>query len=265
MFVGTRPQTSMPFIAWNHGRVLRGLGFLRVYNIHMGIEDLAFDESRRYRTTQDMVAGELRKGILSGVLPGGQPLRQEDIAERFGVSRIPVRDALRRLEGEGMVSFYPHRGAVVSELSYAEAREIAEIRAALEPAAILKAVPALSGEDLRRAGEVLEAIDREEDLASRWGDLNWRFHSALYAPAGRPRLLSIIEAQHVAFDRYIRVHLALTDYVEPQREHYELLELCREGDAEAAADLVARHVQGTSDVLYDHLRREARDGGTQPA
>lgn len=228
----------------------------------MGIQDLALDEVRRYRTTQDMVTGELRKGILNGVLAGGEPLRQEDIAERFGVSRIPVREALRRLEGEGMVSFYPHRGAVVSELSYAEAREIAEIRAALEPAAIRRAVPALTEEDLDRAREVLEVIDREEDLASRWGDLNWRFHSTLYAPAQRPRLLSLIEAQHVAFDRYIRVHLALTDYVKPQREHYELLELCRKRDAEAAAALVVRHVQGTSDVLYDHLERKARDGGS---
>ncbi|MDP9457940.1 MAG: GntR family transcriptional regulator [Actinomycetota bacterium] len=218
------------------------------------------DEARRYRTTQDMVTGELRKGILNGVLEGGQPLRQEDIAERFGVSRIPVREALRRLEGEGMVSFYPHRGAVVSELSYAEAREISEIRAALEPVAIRRAIPVLSEEDLARAEEILETIDGEEDLASRWGDLNWRFHSTLYAPAVRPRLLSLIEAQHVAFDRYIRVHLALTDYAKPQSEHRTLLELCRRGDADAAADLLVRHVEDISDVLYDYLERDGRDG-----
>ena len=208
-----------------------------------------------------MVTGELRKGILNGVLKGGQPLRQEDIAERFGVSRIPVREALRRLEGEGMVSFYPHRGAVVSELSYAEAREIVEIRAALEPVAIRRAIPVLSEEDLARAEEILDTIDREQDLTSRWGELNWRFHSTLYSPAERPRLLSIIGAQHVAFDRYIRVHLALTDYVKPQREHHELLELCRRGDADAAAGLLVRHVEDISDVLYDHLAGDGRDGG----
>lgn len=228
----------------------------------MSIKNLLLDETRRYRTTQDMVAGELRKGILNGVLAGGEPLRQAELAERFGVSRIPVREALRRLEGEGLVSFYSHRGAVVAELSGDEAREIAEIRVALETMALRKALPLLSEEDLDRAGEVLEAIDHEDDLASRWGELNWRFHAALFAPAKRPRLLSLIEAQHAAFDRYIRVHLALADYVKPQREHYELLELCRQGDARAATELLARHIEDISDLLHQNLNPEPHPNGS---
>jgi DNA-binding transcriptional regulator YhcF (GntR family) len=92
---------------------------------------------------QAMIAGELREGILSGVLKGGQPLRQTEIAERFRVSRILVREALRQLEGEGLISFYPHPGMVVSELSYEEAREISEIRVALETMTIRKVIPLL--------------------------------------------------------------------------------------------------------------------------
>lgn len=238
------------------------------YNIRMSIQDLAAEEGQGYKTTQAMVIGGLRKGILSGVLKGGQPLRQGEIAESFGVSRIPVREALRQLEGEGLISFYPHRGAVVSELSFEEAREISDIRVALETAAIRRAIPLLKKEDLERAGEILGVIDRERDLISRWGELNRRFHTTLYAPMNRPRLLALIESQHTAFDRYIRVHLALNDYEKPQWEHYQLLELCRRGEVGGAVELLTRHIEDIADVLYTHLQREqggnAASSGADP-
>ncbi|WP_273886562.1 GntR family transcriptional regulator [Rubrobacter naiadicus] len=201
-----------------------------------------------------MVAAGLRDAILSGALAGGTPLRQEEIARRFGVSKIPVREALRQLEGEGLVSFYPHRGAVVSRLSRLEVEEITEIREMLEPVALGKAFPRLGEEEFARAEDILRQIDEEEDLISRWGELNWRFHATLFAPAGRPRLMEIIRMQHVAFERYIRMHLALSDYEKPQREHYELLELCRRGDEEAALALLARHVRETGDLLLESIK-----------
>jgi DNA-binding GntR family transcriptional regulator len=118
--------------------------------INMSMRDLASEAGQRYRTTQAMVAGGLRQGILSGALGGGRPLRQDEIAREFGVSRIPVREALRQLEGEGLVTFYPHRGATVSELSYEEATEIGEIRASSETLALKRALPNMTEEDLRR-------------------------------------------------------------------------------------------------------------------
>lgn len=220
----------------------------------MGLEEVVEKASRRYRTTQGMVVGGLRDAILSGVLAGGQPLRQDEIAEQFSVSRMPVREALRQLEGEGMVSFYPHRGAVVSELSYKEVVEIIEIRISLEVMALRKAFPLLGEEEFRRAEEVLHSIDEEDDLTSRWGELNWRFHATLFAPAERPRLLSIIKTQHTAFERYIRIHLALSDYEKPQREHYELLDTCRRGGEEAAVEQLTYHIKETGELLLDHLK-----------
>lgn len=229
----------------------------------MGLEEVVERASRRYRTTQGMVVGGLRDAILSGVLAGGQPLRQDEIAEHFGVSRMPVREALRQLEGEGMVSFYPHRGAVVSELSYKEVMEIIEIRTALEIMALRKAFPLLGEEEFRRAEEVLHSIDEEEDLVSRWGELNWRFHATLFAPAERPRLLSMIKAQHTAFERYIRVHLALSDYEKPQRQHYELLDTCRSGEEGAAVEQLIRHIQDTGELLLSHLKSSDPDEDLQ--
>lgn len=222
-----------------------------------GMDEVASRASSGYRTTQGMVAGGLRDAILSGVLAGGQPLRQDEIAEQFGVSRMPVREALRQLEGEGMVTFYPHRGAVVSELSYREVVEVTELRLILEPSALRKAFESLGKEELARAEEVLEEIDEEEDLRGRWGELNWRFHATLFAPADRPRLLEVIKAQHTAYERYLRLHLTLSDYEKPQRQHYELLELCRSGEEEAATELLVHHIQDTSELLLSHLRKDS--------
>lgn len=220
----------------------------------MGIDEIVAEATGRYRTTQDMVAGGLRGAILGGALAGGDPLRQEELAERFGVSRIPVREALRQLEGEGLVAFYPHRGAVVTSLSYLEVEEITEIRVSLETLALRRAVPLMNGDDLDRAGEVLDRIEGEEDLRSSWGELNWRFHEALFAPAGRPRLSALVRSQHTAFERYIRFHLSLADYDKPQREHRELLELCRRGEVRAAEALLACHIQDISELLLEHLK-----------
>ncbi len=218
-----------------------------------GMDELASRASSNYRTAHGMVLGGLRDAILSGVLKGGQQIRQDEIAEQFGVSRMPVREALRQLEGEGMVSFYPHRGAVVSELSYEEVVEINELRLILEPSALRKAFEFLGEEEFNRAEEVLEEIDLEEDLGSRWGELNWRFHATLFAPADRPRLLEVIKAQHTAYERYLRVHLVLSDYEMPQREHYKLLKLCRQKDLDTALELLSNHIGDTANLLLTYL------------
>ncbi len=142
------------------------------------------------------LAQALREAILRGSYAGGQPLRQDELAAQFGTSKIPVREALRQLEAEGLVTFFPNRGAVVASLSPDEAEEIGEIRSALEAAA----------HDLHRAQDVLDEA-RDEPDPTRWSVLNWEFHAALYAPAGRPQLLKLIQQLHRRVDRYMRVTL----------------------------------------------------------
>jgi len=154
----------------------------------MNLSELAAQAMRTHRTTPSLVAEVLREAILRGVLKGGQPLPQDELAARFGLSRIPIREALRQLEGEGLVTVYPHRGAVVSELSGEELQEMCEIRIALETAAVRLAIPHLDGETLSRAEAILTATDRETDVVAHWSKNNWTFHSTLYMPAHRPRL-----------------------------------------------------------------------------
>src|SRR4029077_2026095 len=129
-------------------------------------------------------ARALRDMILSGEIAEGEQLRQDALAAAHGVSRIPLREALRQLEAEGLVSFFPHRGAVVSTLSLAEIEELFEIRALIEADVLRRAIPHLTADDLDRAEEIVDtarvAFQRESDVG-RWGELNWKFHSTLYA------------------------------------------------------------------------------------
>lgn len=214
--------------------------------------------ARGHRNAHTMVADGLRELIFRGLLTGGQPLKQEVIAAQFGVSRVPVREALRQLEGEGLITFYPHRGASVSELSYDEARELNEIRVALETTAIRMATPNLAEDDLRLAEEAIEAADQEEaDIAGQWAGLNWKFHMALYAPARRPRLLAMIETLHTNFSRYLCVHFSVTDYKhKAQQEHRELLAICRRKDVDAAEESLKQHISTVTEMLLPYLAGE---------
>src|SRR3982751_2703327 len=103
------------------------------------------------QTTASMAVEALRERILRGDYPEGEPLRQDALAEELGVSRIPVREALRQLEAEGLVTFSPHRGAVVSSLSLDEIDELFELRAAIESDLLRRAIPKMTKEQLDRA------------------------------------------------------------------------------------------------------------------
>ena len=237
-----------------------------VYVTGMNLKNVAANNTRRYKTAQAMVAEGLREAILRGVVAGGEPIRQEDVAEQFGVSRGPVREALRQLQGEGLVELRDHRGAVVSELSAEEVTELSDIRIALETLAIRLAVPLMTEEDLRRAEEILDRADDAPDLADRWGEFNWEFHSALYAPARRPRQMDMMEAIHSNFERYLRVYVLALDYEERgQREHWQILRLCRQGDAEGAAELLGSHVGYVGEMIGGALRESRGRGPSRGA
>lgn len=213
------------------------------------------EELKQRRTTPAIVADILRKAILKGELKGGQQLIQADIAKQFGMSRIPVREALKQLEAEGLVKQYPNRGAVISELSASEVQEIYEIRSFLETGAIKLAIKNLNEDDLKYAEEVLEKIDSAPD-ANTWLELNWKFHSCLYSPANRPRLLSIISNLHVNVARYIRIYLESMNFEEKsQEEHHMIFNACREKNTQKAVELIERHLKNASTTLVAYLSK----------
>ena len=208
--------------------------------------------------TATLVANELRSAIMEGKLRGRHPLRQEELAEQYGVSKIPVREALFQLQSEGLVTFSSGRGATVSELSPADANEIYIMRIALEPVALRQAMPHLQKSDLIQAESALKQIDQENDptrlgAPMHWGRLNWEFHTTLYKPARLPRLLDTLKMWQTNVARYFFVYQELSYREKSNAEHWAILDACHQQDADLACDLLAEHLRLASVELVQYL------------
>ena len=203
----------------------------------------------------DHVLEEIRGAILAGRLAAGETLRQEDLADRLGVSRMPVREAIRRLHSEGLVEILPSRRVRVAPLSRGEIEDIYDMRAALEPLAVRLAVPRLTKSQLRDAAHALEAADDEED-ADTFGVRNAAFHLALMNPCERPRLLNEIASLLDLSDRYQRAALRDPSHnARVREEHAAQLEAARSGDADRAARLTEHHVREAGARLLELFGR----------
>lgn len=190
----------------------------------------------------DMIYSRVRRLIVDGELADGAQLRQDELGARFGVSRIPVREALRRLESEGLVAFHTNRGAIVSALSLADALELLDIRVALECRALRLAVPNMTEADFERIAVAEREYARCQDV-SLLSELNREFHLALCLPADRPRLLEMITETFDKLGRFMRLQVSMaTGKQRPAREHREIVRACRDGDVEKAAKLLEAHV-----------------------
>jgi DNA-binding GntR family transcriptional regulator len=197
----------------------------------------------------------LRQSILSGELAPGTPLRQGELSTRFGTSRIPIREALRHLAAEGLVTMHANRGFVVTALSLHQVLELLEIRIALECRALRLAIPNLVEEDFSEAERILSTYDAMAD-PSEWADMNWRFHKLLYTPCYLERLLSLIETNYGQAGLFIRAQVSLaTGKEQPQKDHWLLLEHCREGRTEEAVSLLETHIARTQKSLKAAMRR----------
>jgi len=204
------------------------------------------------------VANRLREKIIRGELHEGEQLRQDAIAAEFQVSRIPVREALRHLEAEGLITIVANRGAVVSALSPEEIGELFTIRAVLETHVLRQAIPNLSEEDIQKAEEILkgyeQVVEEDSDISS-WGQWNWNFHSTLYSPANRPVLMNLLRTLNNNCDRYTRLHLLFTrDLHRAGRAHRILLDACKAKQVDTACDILWRHIMDAGEYLSDFIK-----------
>jgi len=219
------------------------------------------------QTVASMTIEALRERILRGDYPEGEPLRQDALADELGVSRIPVREALRQLEAEGLVTFSPHRGAVVSTLSLEEIEELFELRADIECELLRRAMPNTTAEQLARATDVLDEFDAalEAGEAERWGPLNWRFHSALYAPARRNFTMGVLQKLHQHSDRYFRMHVVLArGGALANQQHREITDAVRDQDVKGALRLLRTHILGAGQSLVALLEKERGPQARKP-
>lgn len=200
------------------------------------------------KTTTELVLDALRDRILSGDLAPGMPLRQEVLADELGVSRIPVREALRLLSAEGFVETIPHRGAFVSMLSKAEVKEFFDIRLRLEPWILRDAIARITEAELNLAENVLAQMDNA--TPRQWGALNWQLHETLYKPAQRPAALGIIRTIHEKSERYFRFQVVNAPIrQQSHEEHLMLIELCRHNQPDKAEALMEKHILDASEQI----------------
>lgn len=215
------------------------------------------NQPKRPLTMAQSVAAQIREQILKREISGGEPLRQEAIAKSFGTSIIPVREALRQLEAEGLVELQSHRGATATELTLDKALEWIHLRRLIETDLITRAIDKITDQDLAQAQEILgkfdDAMDHRRDIA-HWSDYNWEFHLALYRSANKPETIKLLSTLHKQCDRYIRLQLLSGDHiVRAEKEHHELLDLCQKRNKRAAKALMHRHIVGVEEDLVEQL------------
>ena len=187
----------------------------------------------------------LRRRIIGGEFQEGESLNQVTIAREYAISRIPLREAMRQLEAEGLLVFQPGKGAVVSGLSQNEIREVIELRAKIEPDLLAKAIPHLTSADLEQARGILdeyEAAFKKSEIAT-WGEFNWRFHSTLYAPSGCAITMGILQTLHHLNERYARVQISVTHWEQrAAQEHRDILAACHKRERRKATALLKDHI-----------------------
>ncbi len=204
-------------------------------------------------STSEIIAKYLRDAIVGGKLNENEPIRQDEVAKAFNVSKIPVREALKRLEAEGLVFFQRNRGAVVTRISEPELAQIFEIRVMLECQIIRLAVPNITNVTLSKAEEICANFEHEDDVGL-WSQHNWAFHHCLYVPAQRPVMLDMIRSLYDKLERHLRVQMTIEQgKARANVEHRMLLDICRNGDAEQAAQFMQRHIDGVGKDLYEYL------------
>lgn len=208
------------------------------------------------RTVTSTLVENLRDEILLGELVPGQYIRLEEIAARFDVSTMPVREALRDLEAEGMVTIYPHKGAVVTQLSSDDLQDIYDVRAVLEEMATRLAVPYLTEATFDQLFSYIDQMDNHLGELVTLIKLNHDFHNTLYCASGRRHLCDLILVQRYRTQHYLHAYISeLGGMPQAQADHRAIIEACRQRDADRAASLIYNHVAHVGQAIVEYVRQ----------
>ena len=211
----------------------------------------------------DQIVDIVRARIIAGEMAGDAPVRQDALAAELGVSKIPLREALARLEQDGLLVSERNRGYVVRALSVEEAYDVFDLRLKIEPEAVAAAAAMLTPADVALGRRALTALDAAVAAGSpNAGALNRAFHVALIRPGGRPVTLQTVERLQAIAERYVVRHLAPSGRSErASDEHQALFEAWSTGQAAEAAELSARHIATTLADLKIELGKHPEQSG----
>jgi DNA-binding GntR family transcriptional regulator len=218
--------------------------------------------SRDYRSIQQLATERIRVAIIQGLFKPGEKLNQSELAKRFDVSRIPIREALRTLEGEGLIQFHPNHGAIVAAVTEGEIRDIYEIRTALEVTTAIRSMERVTPAAVSHMRSALSKMKKtgEPEL---WVRLNDEFHLALYQVGGRPRLLSMIALTRNLVAACIRTSvMSRENRTIFDAQHAAILRAVENRDATGLRKHLRIHLAKSCDLIVESLKRSGvlRDG-----
>jgi len=210
------------------------------------------------RTLSDVVTHQLREAIIRGKLRPGQPLWQDRLAEEFSVSRVPIRESLRQLAAEGLVTLKSHRSAVVTELSQDEIDEIYAMMTSLEMLAARRGVRRLSEEDLARMQGLLDRMMAVTDEPIDWYMASAEFHRILIAASGWMRLVRTVDLCRKNVMRYVNSRPLYFSQLEAwNRRNADLLEACKARDTDRVLAIIENMGVKASQAVIDYLQKIA--------
>ncbi|RAK15117.1 GntR family transcriptional regulator [Salipiger aestuarii] len=202
---------------------------------------LYFMKKAPEETQSTRIARNLADRIISGQIPPGARLRQDHIAAEFGASHVPVREAFRELQTQGLAESEPRRGFRVTEFDVAELREVAEMRSSLESLALRHATPNITRVILQEAEEVTRHGDSASNVRD-WEAANRHFHRLILAPCRMPRLLRTIDDLQAASARFLFAAWQRNWEARTDHDHRTIIEALRNGQTDLACATLARHV-----------------------
>ena len=210
-----------------------------------------------YLPLRDVVFNTLRQAILKGELKPGERLMEIALAERLGVSRTPIREAMRKLEQEGLVVMIPRRGAQVANITEKDLNDVLEVRIALENVAIEKACARMSEEEMSRlwlAAKEFEHTITEGNLV-KLAEADVAFHEIIYQASDNKRLIQVLNNMREQIYRY-RVEYLKREEAYPQliAEHAAIIEYISKGEKKAATDVMCKHIDNQVTTVIDVIR-----------
>ena len=208
------------------------------------------------QTAQEVITDTLRQSIIDGEFKQGDRLIQDEIAERYGVSRIPVREAMRTLSAEGLVTFSSRKGAIVTSLSAADIEEILSIRAVLEVMATRLATECATEKELDKIRQVFHRLEAARGDVELYFKCNYEFHEAILEAAHSPRLKELITTLRNSVEPVARRYLIAAGRVEiAHHDHLEILEALERRNPLAAEHVAAGHTQHVLAGILDDYRQ----------
>lgn len=209
-----------------------------------------------YLPLRDVVFETLRQAILRGELKPGERLMEIHLAQKLGVSRTPVREAIRKLELEGLVLMIPRKGAVVAEITVTDLEDVLEVRIALEELAVKLAIKNMTSERLQEMRQIQEEFIRtlHGDDVGACAEADMRFHEAIYDATGNGRLVQILNSLREQMYRYRMEYLKdRHTYTALTKEHEEILTALEQKNENVAIEAIKRHINRQKEHIVENL------------